>query len=96
MLSGNMPDKKQNVVANMFAHLALAVERRRGAVNRIGLQQHLADIAQRAALSVAHFVELLGLAELAQHICDVVLHLGIAQTNLAVEVIVNQFSEQTL
>ena len=47
MLSGNIPAKKQCVIADVFAHLALAIERRRGAVDRIGFQQHLADIGQR-------------------------------------------------
>ena len=32
------PGEEQSVIANMLAHLAFAIEGRRGAVDRIGLQ----------------------------------------------------------
>ena len=80
----------------MLADLALAIERRRGSIDRVRLQKHLADVVQPPALCVAHLVELLDLAELAQHIGNVVLNFGIAYADVVVEVIVNQFGEKLL
>ena len=96
MLSGNIPDEEQRVVADVLAHLALAVERRRRPVNRVGFEQHLADIVERALVGIAKLKHLLDFAELRQHVDDVVLHLGIAQADVTVEVVVDQFAEQRL
>ena len=37
--------EKQCIVANVLSHLALAVKRGRWTIDRIGLQQHLADVS---------------------------------------------------
>ncbi len=80
----------------MLAHLALAVERRRRAIDGVGLEQHLANVVERALVGIAQLQHLLDLAELGQHVDDVVLHLGVAQSNVAVEVVMNEFGEQRL
>ncbi len=96
MLSGKHAGEEQDVIANVFAHLALAVEGRRRAVDGVGFEQHLAYIVQRTSVGIADLEQLLALAELCQDISDVVLHFGIAEANLTVEMVVNQFGEQLL
>ena len=96
MLSGKHSREKQRVIADVLAHLALAIERRRWTVDGIGLKQHLANVVERALVGVANLEHLFDFAELRQHVDDVVLHLGVAQTDVAVEVMVNQFTEQAV
>jgi hypothetical protein len=49
---------KQRVVADVLAQRALGIERRRGAVHRVGGQHHLVELFDRTAHLVAHLVEL--------------------------------------
>jgi hypothetical protein len=51
---------------------------------------------QRAPSGIANLVQLLALAELRQNVDHVILHFGIAQSDVAVEVLVDQFREQLL
>ena len=60
------------------------------------LQQHLANVSQRAAGGVAHLEQLLALAEFGQDVDDIVLNFGIAQSDVAVKMLVDQVGEQLL
>src|ERR1019366_4541800 len=93
---GKHSGEEQGVIANVLADLALAVKGRRRPVNGIGLQQHLAHVVQRTPSGIANLVQLLALAELRENVDDVILHFGIAQSDVTIEVVVNQFGEQPL
>ena len=80
----------------MFAHLAFAVERRRGPEHGIRFHQHLADIGQRLAPGIADPEQFLGIAKLGQQVGDVVHDLGIAQSDLLGIVPAHEFDEQLL
>ena len=79
---GEHSGEEQRVVADVFAHLALAIERRRGTVDRIGFKQHLADIRQRTVGRVVNLEELIGFAELRQQMRNVGDDLRVANANL--------------
>src|SRR5579859_3283800 len=81
---GKHSGKEQRVVANMLAHLALAVERGSQPINRIGLQQQLAYVMQRTAFRIADLVQRIALAELGQQIGYIVLHVIAADARLII------------
>src|SRR5689334_43220 len=87
--------KKQRIVANMFSHLALAIERWRGPINRIGFKQHLAHIAQGASVSIFDFVECFRFAEFSEKVGYVSMHFRAAQTDFVI-VPFNYFLEKPL
>src|ERR1039457_7625621 len=93
---GKHSGEEQGVIADVLADLALAVKRWRRPVNGVGLKQHLANVVQRAPSGLANLVQLLALAELRENVDHVILHLGIAQSDVAAEVLVDQFCEQLL
>ena len=93
MLSGNMPAKEQGVVADVLAHLALAIERRRGSVHGIGFEQHFAHIVQRAVGGVANLEQLLRVAKLGQQVGDIADQLRIANADLFRVVTADQVNE---
>jgi hypothetical protein len=93
---GKHAGEKQRVIADVLPHLALAVKRWCRAINGVGFQQHLTDISQRTSASVAYLQQLLALAEFGQHVDDIVLNFGIAQSKIAVEMLVDQVGEQLL
>src|SRR5580692_701487 len=79
---GKHPGEEQRVVANMFSHLALTIERRRGAVHGIGLNQHLADIGDLTVVGIANLEKLLGVAKLREQVGYVSDNLRITNTDL--------------
>src|SRR5689334_5207188 len=89
------PGKEERVIANVFAHLALTVERRRGAVNRIGLQQHLAHVTERTPVSISDLVESFGFAEFGEQVGYIVMHFRAAHANFIV-IAFNHFLEKPL
>src|SRR5580698_78219 len=88
--------KEECVISNMLANLALAIERRRGTIDRIGFDQHLAYIGDWLVSSVAYFEQLLNLAELGHEMRDVVYDLRVANPNLLGVVPANQLNKQLL
>ena len=52
---GKHPGEEKGVIADVFAYLALAVERGRGTEHRIRFHQHLADIGQGLASGIGNF-----------------------------------------
>ena len=93
---GKHAGEEQHIIADVFAHLALAIERGRWPIDRIGFQQHFSNVIQPAALGIANFEQLFGLAELSEDITDVVLHLRITQTNITLKVVMNELGEEFL
>ena len=87
--------EEKRVVANVFAHLALTIEGRSGPINGIGLQQHLAYIAQRAAVCIFDLVESFCFAEFGEQVGHVVMHFRAAHANLAI-ISFNYFLEKPL
>src|SRR5579871_2935433 len=87
--------KEECIVANMLAHLALTIKRRRGPVDRIGLQNHLAQIAQRASVIVFNFVESFGFAEFGKQVSYVRMNFRAAQAHFTI-VAFNYFLEKYL
>src|SRR5579864_8834450 len=87
--------KEEGIVANVFAHLALTVKRWRGPVDRIGLQHHLAQIAQRTSVSILDFVESFSFAEFSEQIGNVCMHFRVAQAYFTI-VPFNYFLEKHL
>ena len=79
-----------------FANLALAIERRRGAVHRIGFDQHLADIGYGLVRAVANLEQLLDFAKLGHEMRDVVDDLRVADPNLLGIVPADQFHKELL
>ncbi len=79
---GKHSGEKQSVVADVFAHLALAVKRRSGAVDGIGLQQHFSDVGQWTVRGIANLEKLLGFTELGQQMRDISDDLRIANADL--------------
>src|ERR1700682_1568504 len=75
------PGEEKRVVTNMLSHLAFTVERRRGAKDRVGFREHLADVGQGLLGSVADLEHLLRFAELTQQVGYVVNDLGIANAD---------------
>ena len=67
-----------------------------GTVNGISLQQDLTHVIQRALGGIANFEHLVDLAEFRKHVNDVVLHLGVAQGDVVVEMVLNQFTEKSV
>jgi hypothetical protein len=78
---GEHSGEEQRVVANMFAHLAFAVERGRWSIDRIRFHQHLANIRECTPGGIANPEELLHFAELGDQVSDVVDDERIAQAN---------------
>ena len=62
----------------MLAHGPLAIKRMRRTKHRVALQQHLADIVQRATMLIADLVKMFRLAELRQQIGHIGRHLAVA------------------
>ena len=93
---GKHAGEKQGVVADVFAHLALAVEGRGVAVDGIGLQQHLARVVERAAGGIADLVELFRFAELGEQAGDVVADFLVAQADAFGKIPAYQFQKQLL
>ena len=93
---GKHAGEKQRVVADVFAHLALAIERRRGAVDGIGFEQHLADIGQRTIGRVMNLEQLIGFAELRQQMRNIGDDLRIANADFFGVVPSHQILKQLL
>ena len=90
------PRKEECVIPDVLANLALAIERRRGTVHRIGLDQHFADIGEGFVRAVANLEQLLDFAELGHEMGDVVHDLRVANPNLLSIVPANEFNKQLL
>jgi hypothetical protein len=86
--------EEQCVVADMLAHLALAVERGRGTVDGIGLKQHLADIGERAIAGSVNLEQLIGVAKFREQVRDVCDQLLVADADLLRIVPPYQFQEE--
>ena len=80
----------------MLADLALAIKRRRRAIDRIRFHQHLADIGERLTVSRLDFVELFDFTELGQQVGNVIHNLGIANANLLRVPLTYNFDEKLL
>src|SRR5947207_8087378 len=74
--------KKQRVIADVFAHLAFAVERRSGPKDRIRFDEHFADIPERFTGGVADLEQLPCITKFRQQMRDVVYDLRIANADL--------------
>src|SRR5580704_19233355 len=90
------PSKEECVISDVFANLALAIERRRGTVYRIGLDQHFADVREGFVRAVANLEQLLDFAKLGHEVRDVVHNLRVADPNLLGIVTANEFNKQLL
>src|SRR6266849_498328 len=88
---GKHSGEKQRVVANVLAHLALAVERRRRPVDGIGLQQHFAKVSKRTVSRIMNLEQLIGVAELRQQMRHISDDLRIANVDLLGIMASNQF-----
>jgi len=93
---GKHPGEEKGVIADVFAHLALAVERGCRPKHGIRFHQHLADIGQRLAFSIADPEQFLDIAKLGHQVGDVVHDLRVAQSNLFGIVPAHEFDEQLL
>jgi hypothetical protein len=76
--------KEERVIANVLAHLALAVKGSRGPIDRIRFQEHFTQIAQGASLSVPDLVQRFRYAELGQQVGDIRMHFRVAHTHLVI------------
>src|SRR5947209_15944188 len=64
--------EEESVIANMLAHLTLAIERRGLPENRVGLQQQLTKIFNWFPVGVADPIKVTAVDKLAQQADDVV------------------------
>src|SRR5271170_4068656 len=76
------PGKEKRVIPDVLANLALPIKRRRGAVNRIRFDQHLANVSERSASAIANLEQLFDFAELGHQMRDIVDNLRVAYPNL--------------
>src|ERR1700684_3364000 len=93
---GKHPRKKQGVIANMLAQLALPIKRWRRAVHWIGLEEHFPDIGQRFSSGSLYFKELFGFAEFRQDMGDVGRNFRIAKADFFRVAFSYQFCEELL
>ena len=87
--------KEERVIANVFAHLALTIKGWRWPVDGIRFQQHLAYIAQGAAVCVFDLVESFCFAEFGEQVGDIVMHFRAAHANVTI-ISFNYFLEKLL
>ena len=88
-----MPRQEEREVADVFANLALTLER--GGIERgIRFDQHFPHVFQVFPAAVADFVELVGVKEIDQQVGQVPRHLMIVEVELVIEVFPDQLSEQ--
>src|SRR6202451_3075769 len=93
---GKHAGKEECVISDVFANLALTIERRRGTVDRIGFDQHLAHISDWLVGSITYLQQLLDLAKLGHEMRDVVHNLRVANPDLLGVVPANQLNKQLL
>ncbi len=93
---GEHAGEEERVIADVLAHLALAVKRGRLAEYGIGFEQHFADVVQLLPGGVADAPQLIDLGELRQHVGDVLAHLRIAQADALVEMFADQREKELL
>src|SRR5205814_609419 len=63
--------KEECEISDVLADLSLPVERGSWAINGIRFEQHLANVCERSSGSVLQLEQLLGIAEVAQHLGNV-------------------------
>src|SRR5215472_487392 len=88
--------KEQRKIADVLAHLAFTIERGCWPVNRIGFQQHLAYIIERAIGSVSDFEELIGVTKFCEQMRDVADQLRITNADFFCIVSADEFNKQLL
>ncbi len=93
---GKHSGEEQRVIADVLAHLPLAVEGRRRTIDGIRLDQHLAHISNRFAGLIVDFEELLDITEFRQQVSHIVHHLWIADANFFGVMPADQFDKQLL
>src|SRR5947209_12838172 len=87
------PGEEQRVIANVLAHLALVIKRRRGAIDGVGFQQHFSYVAETAAITISDLVQSFGLAKLGEKIGHVTVDFRTAYPHFSVIALYNFLKE---
>src|SRR5271154_2753399 len=90
---GEQSGEEESVIADVLAHLTLAVETRSRSKDWVSGEQHLAHRGQRTSAGITHLEELILFAEIRQHARDVVHHLFIMQA-IFCKMTVHQLKEE--